>query len=40
MSINDTARKVGVAGTTVSRYRKLQGLTAIPKHDNSAGTAA
>jgi transposase-like protein len=40
MSINATARKVGVGSSTVSRYRRLNGLTTTTSHDNSAGTAA
>lgn len=40
LSITDTATRVGVGASTVSRFKRIEGLTAQAKHDNSAGTAA
>lgn len=38
VSVSDTARRIGVGVSTITRLRKREGLGAVPAHDNSAGT--
>ena len=38
VSVSEVARRIGVGVSTISRLRKVEGLGAVPAHDNSAGT--
>ena len=40
VSVNEIARRIGVGSSTISRFRKVEGLGATPAHDNSIGAQA
>lgn len=40
VSVAETARRIGVGSNAISRFRKIEGLGAVPAHDNTAGTQA